>query len=219
MSSQPNTPEPASLEPDWLVWAREVQALAQSGLAYARDPYDRERYEALSALAARMAAARSGGDPAALAALFAGQQGYATPKIDVRGACFDADRILMVREVQDGGRWTLPGGWADVNMTLAESAAREVREESGFEVRVVKCAAAWDRTRQGHTPAFFSSAKLFYLCEITGGAARASLETSEVAFFAEDALPADLSTGRVLPRQLHRMFEHHRNPALPTDFE
>jgi ADP-ribose pyrophosphatase YjhB (NUDIX family) len=127
----------------------------------------------------------------------------------------------MVREVQDEGRWTLPGGWADVNLTPAENAARETREESGFEVRVVKCAAVWDRTRQGHRPAFFSAAKLFFVCDITGGEARPSLETSEVAFFAERALPPAeaLSASRVLPHQLARMFAHRRDPALPTEFD
>jgi ADP-ribose pyrophosphatase YjhB (NUDIX family) len=169
-------------EPEWLAWVRELQAIAQTGLTYARDPYDRERYEALRGLAARMAAARTGADPARLLGLFTGETGYATPKIDVRAACFDAEgRLLMVREVQDEGRWTLPGGWADVNLTPAENAARETREESGFEVRVVKCAAVWDRTRQGHRPAFFSAAKLFFVCDITGGEARPSLETSEPA--------------------------------------
>jgi ADP-ribose pyrophosphatase YjhB (NUDIX family) len=207
-------------EPQWLGWVRELQAIAQIGLAFNRNPYDRERYEALRTLAARMAAANTGADPAVLLDLFAGETGYATPKIDVRGACFDdSGRILMVREVQDFGRWTLPGGWADVNLTPAECVVKEVREESGFVVRAVKCAAVWDRTRQGHTPAFFSSAKLFYVCEIVGGEARPSLETSEVAFFAEDALPSDLSTGRVLPRQLHRMFAHRREPGLATEFE
>lgn len=207
-------------EPDWLAWAREVQAVAQTGLTFARDPYDRERYEALQSLAARVMAAHGGADLSYVAGLFAAQEGYATPKLDVRGAVFDAGgRILMVREVQDANRWTLPGGWADVNLTPAENVIKEVAEESGFAVRVSKLAAVWDRTRQGHEAAPFSAAKLFFLCEIIGGAPAASLETSEVAFFAEHELPADLSTGRVLPGQLRRMFEHHRTPNLPTDFE
>lgn len=207
-------------EPEWLGWARDIQAIAQTGLAFTGDPYDRERYEALRLLAARMAASRTDADAGRLLDLFAGETGYATPKIDVRGACFDAEgRILLVREVLDEGRWTLPGGWADVNATPAENVVREVREESGFEVRVIKCAAVWDRTRQGHRPAFFSAAKLFYICHIVGGAAAASLETSEVALFAEASLPAELSTGRVLPHQLARMFAHWREPGLPTDFE
>ncbi len=207
-------------KPAWLAWTREMQAIAQSGLTFARDPYDRERYLQLQALAARAMAAGGGADPAQVAGLFAAQEGYATPKIDVRGAAFNAaGEILMVREVQDGGRWTLPGGWADVNLTPAENVAKEMLEESGFEVRVRKLAAVWDRTRQGHGPAPFSAAKLFFLCEITGGTAAASLETSEVAFFAEQAMPADLSTGRVLPHQLARMFAHWRAPGLATEFE
>jgi ADP-ribose pyrophosphatase YjhB (NUDIX family) len=208
-------------EPDWLLWAREIQATAQSGLAFSKDPYDIERYHALTALAARMVAARTDGAASALATLFAAERGYATPKLDVRGAAFDSEgRILMVREAVDHDRWTLPGGWADVNQTPAQCVAREVLEESGYMVRVVKLAACWDRTAQGHQPAgLFSITKLFFLCEITGGAPATSLETSEVGFFAEDAVPADLSFGRVLPHQIAQMFAHYRAPELATEFE
>ncbi|MBV9537708.1 MAG: NUDIX hydrolase N-terminal domain-containing protein [Acidisphaera sp.] len=208
-------------EPDWLTWTRELQAIAQTGLTFARDPYDRERYEMLRDLASRIMAQHTTGiTAAAIADLFSREQGYATPKIDVRTAAFDAEgRMLMVREVQDAGRWTLPGGWADVNLTPAENAAKEVVEESGFEVRISKLAAVWDRTRQGHTPAVFACAKLFFVAEITGGAPAASLETSEVGFFARGDMPADLSIGRVLPNQLARMFAHHDDPSLPTDWE
>ncbi|MBB2201298.1 NUDIX hydrolase N-terminal domain-containing protein [Gluconacetobacter tumulisoli] len=211
---------PTSGEPDWLVWTREIQAIAQTGLAFTRDPYDRERYEMLRGLAARMLAERTGAPAAWIETLFAGEGGYATPKIDVRAAVFDDwRRILMVREVLDGGRWTLPGGWADVNITPADSAVKEVREESGYEVRVRKLAALWDRTRQGHPAQMFSCAKLFYLCDLVGGAAATSLETSEVGWFAEDEIPADLSVGRVLPSQVRRMFAHAHAPSLQTDFE
>ncbi len=211
----------SSGDPDWLLWAREIQGTAQSGLAFTKDPYDIERYRALTALAARMLAARTDGAETALAALFEAERGYATPKLDVRGAAFDRDgRILMVREAADHDRWTLPGGWADVNQTPAQCVAREVLEESGYVVRVVKLAACWDRAAQGHHPAgLFSITKLFFLCEITGGAPATSLETSEVRFFAEAEVPADLSFGRVLPQQIARMFAHRRHPALPTEFE
>jgi ADP-ribose pyrophosphatase YjhB (NUDIX family) len=208
-------------EPDWLLWAREIQATAQSGLAFTKDPYDIERYQALTALAARMLAARTDGAASDLAALFGAERGYATPKLDVRGAAFDNEgRILMVREAVDHDRWTLPGGWADVNQTPAQCVAREVLEESGYVVGVVKLAACWDRAAQGHHPAgLFSITKLFFLCEVTGGASSTSLETSEVRFFAEDEVPADLSFGRVMPHQIARMFAHYREPALPTEFE
>ena len=208
-------------EPDWLSWTRELQAIAQTGLAFTRDPYDRERYEALRALASTIMAAHTGAPAQAIEELFRAERGYATPKVEVRAAVFDAEgRILMVREVLDGDRWTLPGGWADVNLTPAENVLKEVREESGYEVRVRKLAAAWDRTRQGHPASVFSCCKLFYLCDLTGGAAATSLETSEVGWFSQDALPLDdLSVGRVLPRQIRRMFDHFREPGLATDWD
>ena len=210
----------ADVEPDWLIWARELQAIAQTGLTFSRDPYDRERYETLRAIAARMFAAGSDASVEAIAKLFAGESGYATPKIDVRAAVFDdRDRLLMVRETVDRGRWTLPGGWADVNRTAAENAVKETLEESGYAVKVVKLAALWDRTRQGHPAGVFSCAKAFFLCEPIGGAAATSHETSEVAWFAEGELPQDLSLSRTLPRQLERMFAHRREPTLPTDFD
>ncbi len=210
----------ASDEPDWLTWARELQAIAQTGLAFSRDPYDRERYQALRSLAVRMFAARCDAPVARIAALFAGETGYATPKVDVRAAVFDArERLLMVRETSDGGRWTLPGGWADVNRSAAENAVKETLEESGYQVRVLKLAALWDRTRQRHPAGLFSCAKAFFVCEPTGGAAATSHETSEVGWFAEADLPHDLSLARVLPQQLARMFAHWRDSALPTEFD
>jgi ADP-ribose pyrophosphatase YjhB (NUDIX family) len=140
--------------------------------------------------------------------------------VDVRAAVFDPEgRILLVREVQDGGRWTMPGGWIDVNQTPAEAAIREVAEESGYIARIVKLAAAWDRARQGHPPGPFSIVKMMFVCALAGGAPTTSLETSGTGWFTEDALPDDLSLGRTLPHQLARMFEHWRQPALPTDFD
>jgi ADP-ribose pyrophosphatase YjhB (NUDIX family) len=207
-------------DPTWLTWAREIQAIAQTGLAFGPNVYDRERYERLRELAAEIVANHSGASVAQTIELFGMQHGYATPKVDVRGAAFDsAGRILMVREIADSGRWTLPGGWADVNLTPAENVIKEMREESGYEVRVRKLAAAWDRTRQGHAPGIFSCVKLFFICDITGGEARTSSETSEIGWFTEDALPTELSYERTLPAQLHRMFAHARDASLPADFD
>jgi ADP-ribose pyrophosphatase YjhB (NUDIX family) len=207
-------------EPDWLRWARELQAIAQTGLAFEPKPYDRERYEQVRALASRMMGAYAGAEPERVEGLFAQERGYATPKIDVRGAVFDEHgRILMVREIADAHRWTLPGGWADVNLSPAENTVKEVREESGLDVRVRKLVAVWDRTRQGHPPSAFAAAKFFFLCEIVSGVAAPGLETSAVGWFGEHELPPDLSLGRVLPHQLRRMFAHARDPGLPTEFE
>lgn len=210
----------STIEPQWLTWARELQAIAQAGLTFSRDPYDRERYEALQSLAVRMFAAHTDAPLERIAALFAGETGYVTPKVDVRAAVFDEqERLLMVRETSDGGRWTLPGGWADVNVTPAENAAKEALEESGYTVRVLKLAALWDRTRQRHSARVFSCCKVFFLCEPTGGQPATGHEISEVGWFAEGALPEDLSLERVLPQQLRRMFDHRRDPTLPTDFD
>ena len=206
-------------EPDWLVWAKELQAIAQTGLAYSRDPYDLDRFRQVRALAVRILAAYSSADLRRIEDLFEQQTGYATPKVDVRGAVFRDGRILLVREVQDQGRWTLPGGWADVNEAPAESVVKEIREESGFLTVARKLAAVWDRSRHPHTPPMpFHIYKLFFICDIVGGAAETSLETSEVGFFAEDEIP-ELSRSRTLETQVRRMFEHRHNPGLPTDFD
>jgi len=207
-------------EPKWLTWARDLQAIAQTGLTYGRDHFDRERYEMLRALASTIMASHTDTSAERIEALFAEETGYATPKIEVRAAVFDdLSRLLMVREVGDGNRWTLPGGWADVNLTPAENVAKEVREESGYAVQVRKLAAVFDRTRQGHPARVFSCYKILFLCEVVGGDAAVSPETSEVGWFTEDQLPDDLSLGRVLPGQIKRMFQHKRNPMLPTDFD
>lgn len=193
--------------------------MAQTGLAFPTSHWDQARYERLRALAAEIMAAHTTTPAPALAQAFAQEWGYPTPKLDVRAAIFRNGELLLVRETADQHRWTLPGGWADINLTPAENAAKEAFEETGFTVRPTKLAAALDRTRQGHTPQPFSAAKLFFLCEITGGAPTPSAETSEIAFFPEHALPPDLSIDRTTRPQLLRMFEHHRNPALPTDFD
>jgi ADP-ribose pyrophosphatase YjhB (NUDIX family) len=207
-------------KPNWLLWARELQALAQTGLAFARDEHDCERYQRLRTLAAQIMAQHTGLEVRDIEVMFTQQCGYATPKLGVRGALFREDRVLLIRETADEHRWTLPGGWADVNESPAEAVAREVREESGLEVRAYKLAAVWDRARHPHgviEP--FHVWRLFFICEITGGEMRIGPETSEVAFFAENELPAELSTRRVLRPQLRRMFEHKRQPDLPTELD
>jgi ADP-ribose pyrophosphatase YjhB (NUDIX family) len=207
-------------DPDWLVWAREMQALAQTGLEFSKDPYDRERYAALRRLSVRVMAEHTAADPRRIEELFDAEIGYATPKVGVRGAVFDAaGRILMVREVVDGNRWTLPGGWADVNQTPAQSVVREVFEESGYRVRPIKLAAVWDRARQAQPAMAFSVVRLFFICVMEGGEPATSLETSEIGWFAENDVPADLSLRRTLPHHIARMFAHRRDPSLATEFD
>jgi ADP-ribose pyrophosphatase YjhB (NUDIX family) len=207
-------------EPAWLIWAREIQATAQTGLTFSKDPYDLDRYRALTGLAARIMAAHTEAEATRIEALFTAETGYATPKMGVGAAVFDQrGHILMVRETADEHRWTLPGGWADVNQTAAQSVVREVFEESGYRVRPVKLAAVWDKVTQGHPPGPFSITTLFFICALEGGSPTTSLETSGSDWFTEDTIPEELSARRVRPHQIARMFEHRRNPALPTDFD
>jgi ADP-ribose pyrophosphatase YjhB (NUDIX family) len=205
------------MEQTWLDWARRLQAIAQSGLAYSPNQYDLDRYEAVREIAAEMMAAGSASSVAPIRDLFAGQTGYATPKVDMRAAVFRENRILLVQESEDGA-WSLPGGWADVGESPAEATVREVREESGYETRAVKLLAVYDRNRHGHPPIPFHAYKLFFRCELIGGEPALSNETTGVDWFGEDRLPP-LSTMRVTAAQIRRFFEHYRNPKWPTDFD
>src|SRR5208283_2790322 len=132
------------MEPNWLDWARRLNALAQTGLTFAETPYDIERYTAIRTIAAEMIAHGSGHDFSRVLDLFTCDAGYATPKVDVRGVVFQEGKILLVQERSDG-MWTLPGGWADVGDSPAEAVVREVREESGYLTHASKLLALYDR--------------------------------------------------------------------------
>jgi ADP-ribose pyrophosphatase YjhB (NUDIX family) len=200
-----------------LDWARKVQAIAQTGLAFTHDPFDRERYTQLTELVASILSSELDIPLTRAKAFWEGEEGYATPKVDVRGGIFEADRVLLVRERSDG-RWTLPGGWVDVNDSPSGAVAREVFEESGYRARAVKLAALVDKRRHPHPPGIHHIFKLFFLCERTGGEAAVSNETDAVQFFPVTALP-QLSTGRVLASQIERLYQHRLHPELPTDFD
>ena len=147
-------------------WGRKLQGISQTGLHFTENQYDRERYEEIGIIAAEILAEYTNLSVAELIQLNANEFGYATPKVDVRGVIFRDEKILLVRETADAGRWTLPGGWADVNETPSGAVIREVLEESGFETEVVKLLAVYDREQQQHTPPFpYSVYKLFFHCE------------------------------------------------------
>ena len=197
--------------------ARRMLALSQSGLHFTREEYDRERYREIADMAAQLLAAESAHTADALKSTWFVEDGYATPKMDVRGAIFRDDRVLLVREVVDG-RWTLPGGWADVNDSPSHAVEKEIEQESGFTARAVKLAALYDRHRHDHPRYLFHAWKAFFICEITGGAPRLSNETDGVDFFALDSLP-ELSLGRSTAPQIRRMYEHYRTPQWATEFD
>ncbi|HUE95723.1 MAG TPA: NUDIX hydrolase, partial [Longimicrobiaceae bacterium] len=194
-----------------------TQAIAQEGLAYTEGPFDRVRYDEILRIAAEMLAACGNGDPDEVERVLRLETGYPTPKVDVRGVVFRGEKMLFVREVCDG-LWTLPGGWADAGCTPAEAAVKEIREESGYEARATRLLAVYDRDRQGHPPLQWPVYKLFILCELLGGSARQSIETDGVRFFGMDEIPP-LSEGRVLERQIVRMFELGGGVDLAAEFD
>lgn len=198
----------------------ELAGLAQTGLAFATDRYDVQRYGRLRELSAEILATLDSSDPAALVSVLELDGGYATPHVDVRGALFDGDRVLLVREASDGG-WTLPGGWADPLDSPRAAVEREFAEEAGLAVRADRLAGVWDGSvSNGHGTAGppFHIWKLFYLCVATDpeAAPRAGLdgETTDVGYFSVDDLPP-LSTRRVNADQLRELRTRHRDPALP----
>jgi ADP-ribose pyrophosphatase YjhB (NUDIX family) len=206
-------------EPEMTVldWARKVQAIAQNGLLFTKDSFERERYTQLQQLTDSILAAELAIPLGAARALWDNEKGYATPKVDVRGGVFDGDRVLLVRERSDGG-WTLPGGWVDVNDAPSEAVAREIYEESGYRAKATKLAMLVDKNRHPHPPSVHHIYKLFFLCDLTGGAAKTSNETDGVDFFPVHSLP-NLSVGRALSSQIERLYEHQLDRTLPTDFD
>jgi len=202
---------------DWLLVVQRLRRVAEAGLAYSENPYDRERYTQLVRLASEVAAAGTDTSVDVIEEILKAERGYPTPKVDVRAVVPRDGKILLVKEAADG-RWALPGGWADVGETASEVTVREVFEETGFTVRAVKLVALFDKSRHEHPKDIWWTYKAIFRCELSGGDPRPSHETLEVGFFAENDLPP-LSLERTTPGQLDRMFVHLRNPDLPTDFD
>lgn len=201
-----------------LRWVQRLQSISQAGLTYARDPYDRERYQALQELAAEIGAGDDETLGPTLLSTLRAERGYATPKVDVRAVVARDGKLLLIREAQDG-LWSLPGGWADIGESPREIAEREVREETGYRVRAVKLLAVYDKAKHEHPESFWYCYKLFLQCRLEDEAPVApGHEALEVAFFASDELPS-LSLERVTRAQVLRMFEHLQHPEYASDFD
>jgi ADP-ribose pyrophosphatase YjhB (NUDIX family) len=207
--------------PDWLGWVARLQAIAQAGLELTDGVYDRERYAALRTLATEIATAHlelpTPAERLRLEKLLAGDSGYPTPKVDVRALVRRDGEVLLVRERADG-RWSLPGGWADVGWAPSAMVEREVAEESGFVVRARRLLALWDRSRHNPGPYPHAVYKVAVACDLVGGSARPSIETLEVGWFPPEALP-ELSTGRITAAQIQRLIELDEHPELPPDLD
>ncbi|WP_412027806.1 NUDIX hydrolase [Deinococcus yunweiensis] len=203
-----------------LAQLRELQAIAQAGLTYTRDDYDRDRFARLRDLTAELLAEQTGQDAAEVTALLRVEQGYLTPKVDVRVVVLNtAGEVLLTRERADG-RWSLPGGWADPGESPREIAVREVREETGREVRAVRLLAVFDKGKHAHPADLWAVYKLNLLCELVGADTEhpANTETTDSGWFSVDQLPP-LSLGRNLPEQVRRLVELARNPELGVDVD
>jgi len=203
--------------PAWLRLAERVQAIAQTGLSYAQDPYDRERYAELREIALALAADGLERSAEEVRVAFAAGLGYPTPKLDVRAVVFRADALLLVRE-RKSGRWTFPGGWADVGDTPSRAAERETLEESGYHVRATKLLALLDKACHEHPPSLDYTYKLLVGCRFEDGEPATGHEIDAVDFFGRDAVP-ELDLDRTTPGQLALAWAHHEDPSRPTDFD
>ena len=204
---------------DWLPIAQRLLALAQTGLAYTQSEYDRERYEEIRDISLRIFSEMSTVSIEPILRLFPEEIGYQTPKVDVRAVVFrGTDELLMVQEKIDAHRWAIPGGWADVGHTPFEVAEKEVREETGLDVKAVRLLAVFDKKKHPHPPQPWYVYKFFVLCEVTGGQMlQQTSETSGVAWIKQDAISGlELSIDRVTQSQLETMFEFAINPSLST---
>lgn len=197
----------------WLAWAVELQSLAQAGLTYGKDGFDLERYARIREISAEILAHMTGLPAEKVTGLFCNETGYQTPKLDTRAAVFQEGKILLVRERD--GRWALPGGWCDVNVSVGENTVKEVKEEAGLDVVPKLVIALQDRNRHNSPPSAFGICKVFVLCELLGGSFQPNLETLDSGWFGLDELP-ELSTEKTTAAQIGMCFDACRADGWVT---
>jgi len=203
--------------PRWLKWAREIQQLSQTGLAFAVTDYEKQRYKRLTEITAEIVAHHTSLEKDSVEKVMMKQPGYATPKIDVRAAVMRDNKILLIQEISDE-RWAMPGGWADVGDIPSEVAVRETKEESGYDVKPTKVIGVFDANRLGGQLEFFHAFKIVFLCELIGGEAATSDETQDVSFFSFDDLPP-LSLNRTNDKHIMEILAHLKNPQKSAFFD
>ena len=195
-----------NVERSLLKIATEIQAIAQNGLAYCKNPFDRERYQELLNIALELfSPTLSQQHKESIAAEVLSTVGYCCPKIDVRALIYEDNQLLLVQEVQDG-HWSLPGGWADVNYSPAVSIIKEVLEETGLHCQVSRLLALWDTAKHDHPPHWPYIYKCVFACTVEQGAFNPSHEVTQVAYFTLDNLPP-LSTYRITEKQIRKLIE------------
>lgn len=200
----------------WLQWAVELQALAQAGLFYGKDIYDRERYQRIREISAEMIACKTGLSLQTVSDLFCSESGYQTPKLDTRAAIFQEEKILLVHEKD--GTWSLPGGWCDVNISAAQNVVKEVKEEAGLDVTADLVIAVQDREKHNRPVYANKICKIFFLCHVHGGAFVPNSETTESGYFGLEELP-ELATAKVTKEQIKMCFDAKNAEHWKTLFD
>jgi ADP-ribose pyrophosphatase YjhB (NUDIX family) len=201
----------------WLEWATELQSIAQAGLTFGENQYDRDRYQQIRDLSVDILQEYTGMDHTKITDLFASETGYQTPKVDVRAAVFNEGKILLVNEKIDG-KWSLPGGWADVNSTVSESAVRECFEEAGAVVKPKRIVLIHLGNRHNNHNFPFSVYKIFVECELIEYRFKSNTETLGSDFFSLDNLP-DLSTERNTSEQIRICFDARKTEIFEALFD
>ena len=202
---------------NWLKWAIEIQALAQNGLTYTKDVYDKERFERLREISAEMLAEKTDIPVDKVKDLFCNEKGYQTPKVDTRAAIFKDGKILLVHE--NNGTWALPGGWVDVLESVGSNTIKEVKEETGLDVRNQKIIAIQDRN-QHNTPSYaYGICKVFVLCELLGGEFKENTETTEIKYFSLDEIPQNLANEKTSMEQIEMCFRALNDSNWQTKFD
>lgn len=200
----------------WLEWAKELQFLAQAGLTYTKDAFDKERFERIRTIAAEMVSAGCDLPVEKVKDLFCNETGFQTPKLDTRAAIFDGDRILLVRE--RNGTWSLPGGWVDVTESVKSNTVKEVKEEAGLDVEPVRLIAVHDRNRHNPPPYAYGVCKVFVLCRVTGGSFRPNIETTCSQYFTVDNLPM-LAEEKNTRQQIEMCFAAYADENWQIEFD
>lgn len=208
------------MEDQWLSWAKQLQGIASTGIHFSRDQYNTDRYQQVAAIANAMLSALGNVPVSRIESLVSDfAQGYATPKIDVRGAVIEDDKVLLVREASDG-LWTLPGGYADVGISPSENVVKEIWEEASLKVRAVALYGVRHKARHDYDADARDFYKLFFLCRRLDDATPKpdDGETTEAEFFGRNDLPP-LSTGRVLVKDIHAAFTFHADRLRAAEFD
>lgn len=201
----------------WLKWAIELQSLAQTGLTYTKDVYDRERYGRIREISAEMLAEKTEFSIEKVKYLFCNETGYQTPKLDTRAAIFKDNKILLVHE--NNGSWSLPGGWCDVLESVKSNTEKEAREETGLNVRAVKIISIQDRNKHNKPVYAYGVCKVFVLCEIINGKFTENIETTEIEYFSLEDLPLNLAEEKTSKEQIDMCFRAFTNQNWQTRFD